>query len=196
MGEIMKGNRIWCCHAGVGSAGRPGPRIGGSRGVVDPCRDRHRGRRGRRDLGDGWGDVRRPGAPSGLRPSGGRDHPWDGNDLTAGTISRPDATRSELVFTVEVADDDPVLFCGPPETMRYAWFFHRDGGWLPSDFLLRAQRSAQAADPASTEPYFDVSRFTNLAPAAKRSRKCLGRWGIGPSPGRYRSRASGQRAEA
>lgn len=90
-------------------------------------------------------------------PDGDARIPGGGVDLTGGTISRPDPARSELVFTLKVADEVPVLF-GPPETIHYWWGFHAapQSGVRSSEqlFVLEAMRTAQAQTPGNLDPFF------------------------------------------
>lgn len=85
-----------------------------------------------------------------------------GDDLTTGTISRPNPFGDELTFTLGVANPPPTLD-GIPEAITYHWYFaitHPNG--VHKIFELQARRTSQSNAP-DTERFFGLYQ---CAPAA------------------------------
>lgn len=80
-----------------------------------------------------------------------------GTDLTKATISRPNAAKNELHFTMEIADEIPQAFA-LPEVIHYSFFF-AVGPDAASQWLLMGLRTSQAQAPGSTGPVLSLHQF-------------------------------------
>lgn len=76
-----------------------------------------------------------------------------GDDLTTATIARADAFVDTLTFTVDVANQPPVL-SGVPELLAYRWPFSVETAEDSAVYEMVALRSGQWANPGSIDPHF------------------------------------------
>jgi hypothetical protein len=80
-----------------------------------------------------------------------------GTDLVKATIARPNPAKSELEFSIDIADEAQGIFT-IPEVIHYSYFF-AVGPDAASQWLLMGQRTSQGQSTGSTEPVLNLHQF-------------------------------------